>query len=653
MGYPTTKKLGLEEFWDDVMREIDRGELREAFGQRDLSKGRRYCREGYVKKGVKVGDQLAGLVVGSNPEPYQVEIEITEEISSECTCPVGDMCKHGAALTLKWVEDREWFVDGDELLYSLDERSKEELMQILNNVIKDDPLQATKLTSSKDEAEAPQVNKEAIWNRIDYATSGFIDYDEVPRVVNELEEVKKNADKLLDKKSFEEAIDIYLMLVEEVVKTYERGVDDSSGELGDFVKGVIEDFCEHVDKIGEKKKTSLIPKILEITELGDYGLGKDRMLSAVATKNNVDMIRDRIMAKIPESVERKYERRSFISTLIDVYESLGLQEEIPGVLKEIGLVTEDDHLKLFEVLMNRGELEEAFRIIKEGLELREKSERKLNKFYFQILIKLLQEKDPENLKEEIRSGRVKKTALSLLRDYKVIEDYELIKEAFKKIGKYEELIAFIKDECGPNKLIPILLHEDLYEEAIKRSLSNETEVNSSVLIKTAKAAKKINKKQETKEIIFKWLRKGSKYSTGITEDLLEVLINNSNHEELREAMKHIESPNLAKKFANSVLERDQEIAVNALKNFIPKLESEEIKNYAKKLDDEHATKICHEWINEYVNRSYHYYDEVMELLKIIEQRKGNEYITEFMERNSSKKKLLEKLKESNIDTSQQ
>jgi hypothetical protein len=64
---------------------------------------------------------------------------------------------------------------------------------------------------------------------LDYFERG---YYSVSGAVEELEEVKKIADKLMEEGHFKDAADVFLLLVEESVDAFEYGfVDDSDGIL--------------------------------------------------------------------------------------------------------------------------------------------------------------------------------------------------------------------------------------------------------------------------------------------------------------------------------------------------------------------------------------------------------------------------------------
>ena len=56
---------------------------------------------------IEVDGYLFGRVSGTASFPYTVEVYLDDEyVSSTCSCPVGINCKHGAALTLTWLDSQ-------------------------------------------------------------------------------------------------------------------------------------------------------------------------------------------------------------------------------------------------------------------------------------------------------------------------------------------------------------------------------------------------------------------------------------------------------------------------------------------------------------------------------------------------------------------
>lgn len=91
------------------MKDVSIHQIREAFGEVTYNRGWGYFENGHVDMVVKKGNKLIGTVFGMAPAPYEVRVEIADEIYSRCSCPVGAMCKHGVAVILQWINKKESF----------------------------------------------------------------------------------------------------------------------------------------------------------------------------------------------------------------------------------------------------------------------------------------------------------------------------------------------------------------------------------------------------------------------------------------------------------------------------------------------------------------------------------------------------------------
>jgi tetratricopeptide (TPR) repeat protein len=537
------------------------------------------------------------------------------------------------------------FLDADNLLASLERRDKSELIKIISAILEEEPVLASKFALSEEVSEK-RVNIETISRRISHILRGFLDYYAVPGVVSELEEVKKIGDKLAENGSFKEAVDVYLLLVERGVDAFENGADDSDGILGDFVIECVEDFNKNVEKLGEEEKRDLIYKIMDIIVVEDYGLDTDEMLYGMATKENIVVIEEELLRRIPKSGESfhvEYHRRRILDLLSELYESLGLYEDALKVMIKAGLKSKDDYLRLARALMVKGKDKEAFEYVREGVRLREGVNYALDELYFNLVNQFLGEKREVEVKEE----EAVNTALNLLSSHFKPETYELIKGVFGKIGRYEELISAIKTRCGESVAISVLLHDAHLDDAIERAISSTT-LHPMRIIEVADAAKERGKQEEALKLTLKALKQGFISANESVSDLIKLFVKCSDERELKEAIGYVSTVSIAKIFADALLERSQEYAVRVLERFIMEMGKDEIKGYAKKLGGEYALRICHSWVSEAVNRSHVYYDDAIDILKTMREIAGEEewkgHIQAFMEANKGKKKLVEKIR---------
>ncbi|WP_284189607.1 SWIM zinc finger family protein, partial [Zoogloea oryzae] len=90
-----------------LLAQIDDTLLGELFSASALTRARGYV--GRVRNLETAGNQIQALVQGTEPAPYRVSVRVDRkeffgkssiELTTRCTCPVGNRCKHAAAVIL-------------------------------------------------------------------------------------------------------------------------------------------------------------------------------------------------------------------------------------------------------------------------------------------------------------------------------------------------------------------------------------------------------------------------------------------------------------------------------------------------------------------------------------------------------------------------
>jgi hypothetical protein len=116
--------------------------------ERSFERGRRYYDDGAVFDTRREGNTLKARCEGSQGGPYRVEVRLGGAggaggaiASASCSCPVGDggRCKHAVALLLAWRYDPEQFAETQPLEVALAGRSKEELIALIQQMIREQP----------------------------------------------------------------------------------------------------------------------------------------------------------------------------------------------------------------------------------------------------------------------------------------------------------------------------------------------------------------------------------------------------------------------------------------------------------------------------------------------------------------------------------
>ncbi|MEM1349610.1 MAG: SWIM zinc finger family protein [Myxococcota bacterium] len=106
-------------------------------------RGEPYFVRGAVKAPRRTGRFVRAQCEGSRAEPYRVTVELGPDgvASAHCTCPVGadGRCKHTAAVLLAWARTPELFVVLEDLDTALQERSEEELREMMRFALRRNP----------------------------------------------------------------------------------------------------------------------------------------------------------------------------------------------------------------------------------------------------------------------------------------------------------------------------------------------------------------------------------------------------------------------------------------------------------------------------------------------------------------------------------
>ena len=120
--------------------ELTEEQLRQWIPEPSLARGRRYHRTGRIVNPRSQGDCLKASCRGSQTNVYHVEILLGSRgiISADCSCPVGlgGHCKHAAALLLTWMDDTGAIAKVDSLDTVLQQRSKDELIELIQRLVR-------------------------------------------------------------------------------------------------------------------------------------------------------------------------------------------------------------------------------------------------------------------------------------------------------------------------------------------------------------------------------------------------------------------------------------------------------------------------------------------------------------------------------------
>ncbi|MDP2752847.1 MAG: hypothetical protein Q8P40_00415 [Nitrospirota bacterium] len=634
------------------MKALTEDTIKQIFGNTTFFKGQDYYKNGHIQGTVKLENTLFAQVMGSSPEPYEVRALIKDsEISTKCTCPVENKCKHGTALLLKWVFEPSSFIDADRFLESLDGMSKDEIINMIARSIKQNPSLINRF--SREEGEKTRINMDAISEKIAWITNGELDYYHIDDAINKLDEIKNIANRLKEEKSIKDAADIYFVLVEGCVDAFDEGADDSGGGMGDFAISCIRDFNECVEQMNDPAYNNrLLGKIMNLVRSEDYGLEACDMLYNVINDENIKRVEEYFLEKLEErrkiasDSSYRYHKEKSLRILNGLYEKLGKPDERLR-LAMYELVDKEDYYRLAKILLEEKRFEEAFDAAKRGL-LMPGETYHLNDIYFDIaraLIGVRHDMIDFNLSLNVALEQMS-------RNFDQVK-YRAAKEVFEAIGKSEAFrSAFYKTIKNRSSAVLAMLNDGELKAAID-TVCAEPNISQGTIITVSKAALDKGMKQESAMLMRMALERGRINDLLQVGELLKVMIDVSEMPVLKNLCDRIlknKDRGTALLLIPYLLKKSSELPALLAQNFMKDIPVEMVikvaLSVAQKSPDEGAL-LCRLRINQDILQSHVHYDKAVYLLSAVRdiysgnESKWQEFIRKFAAENKSKKKLIE------------
>jgi uncharacterized Zn finger protein len=278
-----------------VSLKLSEAAIRAGATEKSFARGRELFRRGAVSRAAVQGRTLSGVCEGSESPFYRVRAELDEGgvRSASCTCPYdfGGHCKHIIALLLSYAHEPESFAVRKEPAELLSELSRERLLALLTKLVGEQPdlyemIEAVlaspsvfgggKTTPSKRrevDVEVYRRRVSGIMRGLDHMRASET-YRHVGGLTDELRGVERSAREFLDAGEAEAALRILLTLVEESSDGFEY-LDDSNGELGDFLNGLGATLAEVILSLDldEDEREDLLSDLDDLhDQLSDYGV---------------------------------------------------------------------------------------------------------------------------------------------------------------------------------------------------------------------------------------------------------------------------------------------------------------------------------------------------------------------------------------------
>ena len=346
--------------------------IEERVGGRSFRLGQEYAERGAIFEARRLGPIIRARCRGSQGGPYNVQATVDERggiAEAECGCPIGEggTCKHTAALLLTWLHNPALFADLGAADASLEDRSKEELIALIHQMLRQHPELELLLETPLPVPGKPQgpVDPAVYRRQAQAAFAGARDgeWGVEGDIATELGAIAAIGEGFLAQGDAANAAAVYAAVTSVVLEHFED-YNDEGWELGGVIRACVEALGRCLAGLSDDAfaRGAIMATLFAVyrtdMSLGgiDLSAGVPELLTRGATPSERRLIAERVRAELPAgggwSVE--YRRRAYGGLLLEL-EADGLDDEgFIRVARETG--REGD---LVERLLRLGRLDEA------------------------------------------------------------------------------------------------------------------------------------------------------------------------------------------------------------------------------------------------------------------------------------------------------
>jgi uncharacterized Zn finger protein len=326
--------------------------------ERVFDRGKRYFIGGRVSNVQVQGLTLRGEVEGSETRNYKVRIKYENEsgLIPKCSCPfdMEEFCKHSISVLLHWIHKREEFSNVDLALEELRTKSKDDLMNLIEEVVRINPSIIRYLFN-------PDNN--GFRKRIEVLFSNYTDYYKIPELIEKLEEERDGAERLFELKNLQESFNRLKVIIDSSVRNYGK-VDDSNGNLAEFIEESLALYVTIIQSLNIE--WSVKRKIHEgnwkmfVTD--EYGLSdylSEMIIDSCTTENDFLMI-EKFASEELELRKVKANEYDGVSEIVDIL--LDLYEKKKDHRKFLSLCEKEfkhSYMRYIKSLEREGDLHKA------------------------------------------------------------------------------------------------------------------------------------------------------------------------------------------------------------------------------------------------------------------------------------------------------
>ena len=303
-------------------------------GSRSFQLGRSYFENEAVFDLRRQGSSLKASCQGSMPQPYRFGVAFGAEGigKANCSCPVGDggHCKHVGALLLAWLDQPDAFRVVAELDADLEQRSKEELIALIKQMLRLQPDLETLLEVALPggNRRLTPVNPETYRRQVSSAfRRGGNDWMVSWRIATDIGISVSAGDGFLALDDCASASIVYQAVAQGILEHYEMILDED-GDLGEVLDRCVEGlgYCLAGGGNATADRERLLQTLFEIyrfdVDYGGVGLGEAApdLILEHATGEEKRAVAGWVRAAMPEgnSWGDNYNRQVYGRFLLDL-----------------------------------------------------------------------------------------------------------------------------------------------------------------------------------------------------------------------------------------------------------------------------------------------------------------------------------------------
>jgi len=358
-------------------KKLSEADLRAYSDEASFQKGYDYYLHHAIVEPTLSESVLRAFCHGSGLSPYRVVATLLpagdksahKVVSAGCNCPRGGFCKHLVALLLTWIHQPERFVVRSRLMGRLSEKSREELLAVLEQLVQRQPdiepmvelLIELPLVTPAQEKNRPGRGKErtldpsTIRNQV---ASAFYHAGEgwgaASRVAAELEQLYDIGKSFAEAGEWANAQVMYATIAEETVMQYEEVHDEGqvSWVLGKCAAGLVEclegqSTLPQDEQLDTEAREELLTALFDLWKFGyNYGgIGVD--VAGAIAGNATARERERVEAWLREEMSpgqdssSKWHNRSVVDFVVKLKQAEhSSDEDVLAEYRNAGLYKE-------------------------------------------------------------------------------------------------------------------------------------------------------------------------------------------------------------------------------------------------------------------------------------------------------------------------